>query len=73
MTFVETILAWWLIIGVYYVLDTFMQDFDEKPGYITLVSLVRNIILLPIMPLMVVISLMFRNITMIGIENETEE
>lgn len=73
MTFTETIIAWWLLIGLYYVLDTFMQDFDDQHGFTTLVNLVKGIILLPVMPIMVVVSLMFNNITMIGIENETEE
>jgi len=74
MGFTEVILLWWLLIGLYYVLDTFMQDLaDQDSMGRVFFYLVRKIVLLPVMPLFVVISIIFERMVIIGTSNESEE
>lgn len=73
MSFVEFMLAWWLLIGIYYVLNTFLQDVEDQEAPTIAYRLGRGIILLPIMPLMVAISLLFKNLLVVGVANESEE
>lgn len=73
MTFTEAIILWWLLIGLYYVIDTFFQDYDDQEGFTTAYTLCRGVLLLPVMPIMVVVSLLFKNLLVVGIEHESEE
>ena len=74
MGFTEVILLWWLLIGLYYVLDTFMQDLADQDNMgRVLFYLARKIVLLPVMPLFVVISIIFERMVIIGTSDESEE
>lgn len=74
MGFTEVVLLWWLLIGLYYVLDTFMQDLADQDNMgRVLFYLARKIVLLPVMPLFVVISIIFERMVIIGTSNESEE
>jgi hypothetical protein len=74
MGFTEIVLLWWLMIGLYYVLDTFMQDLADQDSMGKVIyHLVRKIVLLPVMPLFVVISIIFERMVIIGASDESEE
>lgn len=74
MGFVEIVVLWWMLVGLYYVLDTFMQDLTDQDNMgLVWYNLIKKVLMLPIMPLFVVVSLLFSGLVVVAKQDESEE